>query len=230
MGFAPPAPFTMAELDPAGALPERPYTKDEVLAYLAYARQKGQILLGGLTQERARQPLDPPWAKGKDFTYLELQLYNLRHVQEHAAQLLLSGEHLILLAPAGSHVRRMTLTAQQRPQSKQPIGPRALQNMFSAWGRQRWRWSSTDWASAIAGCISYCSLTIKPVEHPLGAGIAAEDLNDDCLGRTLDWLSAHDVTRLFAGLALRARRAFGIAVGRLHAEHDLVLRPWALCA
>ena|SRR5260221_8781388 len=30
--------------------------------------------------------------------------------------------------------------------------------------------------------------TNKPVEHLLGPGITAEDLNDDCLGRTLDWL------------------------------------------
>ena len=58
----------------------------------------------------------------------------------------------------------------------------------------------------------------KPVEHLLGPGIMAEDLNDDCLGRTLDWLHEHDVTRLFAGLAVRARRAFGIEVGRLHAD------------
>src|SRR5260370_13910855 len=58
----------------------------------------------------------------------------------------------------------------------------------------------------------------KPVEHLLGSGILAEDLNDDCLGRTLDWLYDHDVTRLFAGLALRARRSFGIEVGRLHAD------------
>jgi len=58
----------------------------------------------------------------------------------------------------------------------------------------------------------------KPVEHLLGAGILAEDLNDDCLGRTLDWLYEHDVTRLFAGLAVRARRAFGVEVGRLHAD------------
>jgi transposase len=58
----------------------------------------------------------------------------------------------------------------------------------------------------------------KPVEHLLGSGIQAEDLNDDCLGRTLDWLYTHDVTRLFAGLALRARRAFGVEVGRLHAD------------
>jgi transposase len=58
----------------------------------------------------------------------------------------------------------------------------------------------------------------KPVEHLLGPGIMAEDLNDDCLGRTLDWLYAHDVTRLFAGLAMRARRAFGVEVERLHAD------------
>jgi transposase len=58
----------------------------------------------------------------------------------------------------------------------------------------------------------------KPVEHLLGPGILAEDLNDDCLGRTLDWLYARDVTRLFAGLALRARRAFGVEVARLHAD------------
>ncbi len=58
----------------------------------------------------------------------------------------------------------------------------------------------------------------KPVEHLVGPGIMADDLNDDCLGRTLDWLYDHDVTRLFAGLALRARRAFGVEVGRLHAD------------
>src|SRR5260221_6402634 len=58
----------------------------------------------------------------------------------------------------------------------------------------------------------------KPVEHLLGPGLSATDLNDDCLGRTLDWLYAHDVTTLFAGLALRARRAFGVSVTRLYAD------------
>jgi hypothetical protein len=33
-GFAPPSPFTLDELDPAGLLPERPYTKGELQAYL----------------------------------------------------------------------------------------------------------------------------------------------------------------------------------------------------
>jgi transposase len=31
----------------------------------------------------------------------------------------------------------------------------------------------------------------KAVERLLGPGITAEDRNDDCLGRTLDWLYAH---------------------------------------
>lgn len=58
----------------------------------------------------------------------------------------------------------------------------------------------------------------KPIERLLGPGIQAEDLNDDCLGRTLDWLHAHDVTTLFAGLAQRARQVFGLAVERWHAD------------
>jgi transposase len=58
----------------------------------------------------------------------------------------------------------------------------------------------------------------KPVEALLGPGISAADLNDDCLGRTLDWLYAHDVSALFAGLALRARRVLGIPLARLHAD------------
>src|SRR5947209_3933140 len=58
----------------------------------------------------------------------------------------------------------------------------------------------------------------KPVEHLLGDGITADMLNDDCLGRTLDWLYEHDVTTLFAGLALQARRRFGITAQHLHVD------------
>jgi transposase len=58
----------------------------------------------------------------------------------------------------------------------------------------------------------------KPVEHLLGPGITAEDLSDDCLGRTLDWLYAHDPTTLFAGIALRARRRFGIGARQVHVD------------
>jgi transposase len=60
----------------------------------------------------------------------------------------------------------------------------------------------------------------KPLGHLLGANddIEAGDLNQDCLGRTLDWLHAHDVTRLFAGIALRARRVFGIESSQIHVD------------
>jgi transposase len=58
----------------------------------------------------------------------------------------------------------------------------------------------------------------KPVEHLLGEGITADMLNDDCLGRTLDWLYAHDVTTLFAGLAYQARRRFGIPAKHIHID------------
>jgi transposase len=58
----------------------------------------------------------------------------------------------------------------------------------------------------------------KAVERLLGPGITAEDLNDDCLGRALDWLYAHDPTTLFAGIALRARRAFGISARQVHVD------------
>jgi len=46
----------------------------------------------------------------------------------------------------------------------------------------------------------------KPVEHLLGEGIGADVLHDDCLERTLDWISKHDPTVLFAEIARQARR------------------------
>ena len=58
----------------------------------------------------------------------------------------------------------------------------------------------------------------KPVEHLLGPGITAQMLNDDCLGRTLDWLYAHDLTKLFAGIAHRARKIFGITAEQVHVD------------
>ena len=84
--FAPPAPFVWTELDPPVS-PERPYTKEELLAYLAATRRKSQTTLSALTDEQARQTVEYPWAAGRAVSFWELQLYNMRHVQEHAAQL-----------------------------------------------------------------------------------------------------------------------------------------------
>ncbi len=95
-GFAPPAPFTLDELDPAGALPERPYTRDELNAYLVHLRKKCQTTIAELSDEKAHQQVAFPWSRGKPVSYLELLLYTMRHVQEHAAQLsLFLGQHAI---------------------------------------------------------------------------------------------------------------------------------------
>lgn len=87
-GFAPPAPFTLDELDPAGIMPERSYTKAELLAYLEHGRTKCRSRIEGLTEESARQDSG---SLRPGFSVEEHLLYNMRHVQHHAAQL-----HLLL--------------------------------------------------------------------------------------------------------------------------------------
>jgi hypothetical protein len=83
-GFVPPAPFGLEELDPAGLLPDRPYTKDELKSYVEHARAKARATIEALTDEKACQSCRFTWG---DLSYLELLLYTMRHVQEHAAQL-----------------------------------------------------------------------------------------------------------------------------------------------
>ncbi|WP_126552677.1 DinB family protein [Dictyobacter kobayashii] len=92
--FAPPAPFAQGELDSVEALPERPYTREELHAYLVATRQKCHTRLLQLSDEQESQAVSYPWSGGQLISYLELQLYTLRHVQEHAAQLsLFLGQH-----------------------------------------------------------------------------------------------------------------------------------------
>jgi hypothetical protein len=82
-GFAPPAPFTLSEFE-AGLLPERVYTKDELRGYLMHGRKKCQTGIESMTDFMAPQQVRPNW---RIESVAELHLYNLRHVQEHAAQL-----------------------------------------------------------------------------------------------------------------------------------------------
>ena len=95
-GFAPPAPFTLAELDPAGVLPDRVYTKEEMLRYLAHGRSKCKAVVGALTSERAREHRPFGFV---DCPFEELILYNMRHVQHSTAQLNLILRQVIDSAP-----------------------------------------------------------------------------------------------------------------------------------
>ena len=82
--FMPPAPFTLDELDPAMIVPEKPFSKVELHEYLEHCRKKCQTTIEGLTAERAKQKCVFPWG---EVTFAALLLDNMRHVQEHAAQL-----------------------------------------------------------------------------------------------------------------------------------------------
>ena len=90
-GFTPLPPFIR------GSLPEKPYTKDELQAYLNHWRQKFQAIFEALTDEKANQRCEFPW--DEEVSLAELQLYSMRHVQEHASQLSLLLEHRGLAAP-----------------------------------------------------------------------------------------------------------------------------------
>lgn len=82
--FSPPTPFTLSEFDPKGAMPDRTYSKEELLTYLQYSRKKLQDLIPGMTNELAKSGWNNDY---KNYSVFEILLYNMRHVQHHAAQL-----------------------------------------------------------------------------------------------------------------------------------------------
>jgi hypothetical protein len=96
-GFMPPAPFTLDELDPAGVLPNRRYTHAELLEYLEACRRKCETTIESLTDESAQRVCKFSWG---EVMFAGLLLDNMRHVQEHAAQLnMILGQKI----SAGSH-------------------------------------------------------------------------------------------------------------------------------
>lgn len=102
-GFLPPAPFTLDELDPAGLVPEKPYSKDELQSYLDHGREKCRATIAALTGEKARERCRFPWV---ELSFAELLLDNMRHVQEHGAQL-----NMILGQKIGSVCVKLSETA-----------------------------------------------------------------------------------------------------------------------
>jgi DinB superfamily len=80
--YVSPKPFTNSEFE--GRVPERTYTKAELLAYLKASRDKCHTLISGMTEEIARQR----WVNAyRNYSMFEMLLYNMRHVQHHTAQL-----------------------------------------------------------------------------------------------------------------------------------------------
>lgn len=81
--YRPPAPFTTSEF--GTELPERVYSKVELLTFLQHGRQRLHDRLAGIAADAL---LEQRWvSEYKDFSLLELLLYNMRHVQHHTGQL-----------------------------------------------------------------------------------------------------------------------------------------------
>ena len=82
--FIPPEPFGLEELDPAGLLPPRVYTKAELLEYTDHNFIKCKKVIYGFNDESA----NIHFKIGRvNLPRAELMLYSMRHVQHHAAQL-----------------------------------------------------------------------------------------------------------------------------------------------
>ncbi len=76
--FQPPPPFVRGEM------PEAPYAKADIKNYLDHCRSVAKSTFANLTDEKAYEIRTFEWMEP---TYFELQLYSMRHIQEHAADL-----------------------------------------------------------------------------------------------------------------------------------------------
>ena len=82
--FMPPAPYTLSEFDPDGVLPERVYTKAELLNYISHCRNKCHDLIASLKGDNESRRFVNEY---RNYNIIEILIYNLRHVQHHMAQL-----------------------------------------------------------------------------------------------------------------------------------------------
>lgn len=102
--FNSPLPFTLAgdgvtvEDAVDDVIPDKIYSKNELLDYLNASREKCYKVISGLTEENINDRWIEP-SGHMNYSVLELLLYNMRHVQHHAAQLNLMLRQEINNAP-----------------------------------------------------------------------------------------------------------------------------------
>ncbi len=79
--FHPPEPYTMSEMDPSGVMPERTYTKDELISYVHFCREKCRNLI-------KQDIFNMRWNNGRrNYSMTEHLMHSMRHVQHHTGQL-----------------------------------------------------------------------------------------------------------------------------------------------
>lgn len=84
VNFKMPDSFNITEEDIDEVMPGKIYSKDELCAYLEHCRNKLRQLLNEMGDENA----DTRWKdEYKDYSMLEITMYNMRHVMHHTGQL-----------------------------------------------------------------------------------------------------------------------------------------------
>lgn len=78
------------------------------------------------------------------------------------------------------------------------------------------QWAGMEPPPTVAGAAVFCRASRSSICWAKGSRRTCESV--DCLGRTLDWLYAHDPTALFAGIAHRARQVFGVQAKQIHVD------------
>jgi len=68
----------------------------------------------------------------------------------------------------------------------------------------------------------------KATEHLLGAGITAEQLNDDRLGQVLDAVWEMGLSDLFMTIAMPAYQRFGVSAPSVASRRQSLQRHWGL--
>ena len=92
----PPSKFKPLERGSKGPVPQRVYSREELLEYLEYGQAKAKLRIDALTEEMITKECGFSWV---GVSVAELFIYNARHVQHHAAQLNMLLRQRIDLAP-----------------------------------------------------------------------------------------------------------------------------------
>lgn len=84
VNFNPPPPFTDSEFQ--DTLPAKPYTKEQITQYLNHCKAKFETFFDYLNPDTAGHRWRNQSAS-MDYSFFEIALYNLRHVQHHTGQI-----------------------------------------------------------------------------------------------------------------------------------------------
>ncbi len=82
--FKMPEPFNIKQDDIDEVMPEKIYSQEELSVYVNHCRNKLHALLKDMDEAKAAHRWKNSW---KDYSMIEIIIYNMRHVMHHTGQL-----------------------------------------------------------------------------------------------------------------------------------------------